>query len=433
MAELHFTLGEDVGIQLAEIAREHVQDLRLDKANSLWVDSFGCPEDMAEQLTAGKLVVVVDDPEKCLINVTERTNLPKKREKEYPKLNVEQVHNIVNRYFQTDRDRDEEWVFEDMRLEMSNVNRILTANNEIWLDAELTGLFCDIFPNWFPKGVTVSGNIIVMPRVMLKEIMDNNGDETEFEQFIDDANAMNITRFGEAYKLYKIIWVTKKMLNILNHKDQMLALEDFAIRQYGCDNTHKNRIERYIKEIEDILAGWMIFINNTESQLCAFNEEDDPDEMFNTYMKGVQNIDKMEEHFEPVDIADGYDAGWLASDGKYFGLNGSSGNFLHIALADKLMEYYHFEKPNDFDFSVDAFIAKQGFVKIHHDWVLYEGYDCIMTDKPVPLTYAQKQAIVKYGNEVYGGKLLFGYNKKRVDMETFKLMYDDELEELLGV
>lgn len=432
MAELHFTLGEDLGIQLAEIAREHVQDLRLDKANSLWVESFGCTEDMAEELTAGKLVVVVDDPEQCLINVTDRKSLSKKREKEYPKLTCEELHHIVDRYFQTDRDRDEEWIFEDMRLEMSNVNRILSANNEIWLDAELTGLFCDIFPNWFPQGVQVSGNIIVMPRVMFKEIMDNNGDETKFEQFIDDANSMNITRFGEAYKLYKIIWVTKKMLNILKHKDQMLALEDFAIKHYDCDNTHKNRIERYIKEIEDILAGWMVFINNTNSQLCAFNEEDDPDEMFNTYMEGVKNIDKMSKDFHPVEITDGYDAGWLAPDGKYFGLNGSSGNFLHIAIADNLMDYYGFKKPDDFDFSVDAFIAKQGFVKIHHDWILYEGYDCIMTDKPVELTRAQIKAIVEYGNKVYGGKLSFGYDKTRKRMEEFECMDQEELADLLG-
>ena len=108
MATVHFTLGEDLGIQLAEISKEHILDYDLHKAVSLWIESFGCPEDMAEELTAGKLVVVVDDPEQCLINVTERESLSKKREKQYPQITKEEIYRLIDKNFQSPRDYDEE-------------------------------------------------------------------------------------------------------------------------------------------------------------------------------------------------------------------------------------------------------------------------------------------------------------------------------------
>lgn len=433
MAQLHFTLGEDLGIQLAEIAKEHVQNLRLDKAIDTFVGSFGCPEDMARQLVAGHLVVVVNDPEKCLIDVTERSSLKPNRQKKYPQLTAEKIHRLVDKYFQDPYDEDEGHVFEHFRLEMSTVNRILAGNYELYLDAELTSMFIDMFPEWFPKGVKIEGNISILPRVIFKDVVDHNGEDSEFMQFLNEADICRLSKYNDSYKMFKVMWIVKHMLEILKHKDQILELEDFAIEQYGCDTFHKYITERNIESVEEIFGNWLMFSDNVQSKLAVRDEDDKPEDELDKYMKGIDNIDKMSKNFGPVDITKGYDAGWLAPDGKYFGLNGSSGNFLHINIADELMEYYHFEKPKDFDFSVDAFIAKQGFVKIHHDWVLYEGYDCVMTDKPVPLTKKQKDAIVKYGNKVYGGKLLFGYYKKKVTMEDFKNMNEEQLEDLLAV
>lgn len=432
MATVHFTLGEDLGIQLAEIAKEHVLSLDLGKANSLWVDSFGCPEDMAERLTAGELVVVIDDPEKCLVNVTRRDDLPKNRQKEYPELSAKDIFRVIDKYFKTERDFEEEYDFTDFRMEISNVNRLIATNQDLYLDSELTSICYDVFPEWFPKGVKISGTIEIMPRTIFKSVIESKGESNSFTDFLEDASMTRISRYGDAYKMLKIIWVSKKMIEALKAKDKILALEDFAIKHYGVDNHHKYATERHLKDIEEIFRDWTQVVNDEFSHIAVVDDEKKLHDPIDAYIKGVENIDKAAKNFGPVNITDGYDAGWLAPDGSYFGMNGTTANLLHVNLADMIAEYYKMEKPDSFGFALDAFLAKQGFVKIHHNEVLYEGYDCVMTDKPVPLTYAQKKAIKEYGNACYDGKLRFGYDKKPMEVDVFMLLDESELEDLLG-
>jgi hypothetical protein len=40
------------------------------------------------------------------------------------------------------------------------------------------------------------------------------------------------------------------------------------------------------------------------------------------------------EGIKPVEITDGYNAGWLAPDGTFYGLNGTIANMLHNQIAD---------------------------------------------------------------------------------------------------
>lgn len=438
MPNLHFTLGENLGIQLAEIAKEHILDYRLDKANSLWVDSFGCPEDLAERLTAGELVVVVDDPEKCLVNVTERDNLSNERRKEYPRITLPEIYRLIDKNFQSPRDEDEGHVFYDLRGCISEVNRLIATNNPLDIDAHIAGEFCQLFPEWFPKGVTLYGTLSVHPRVLVNQMFNSDGDEfmDKFESFLIDITNINGWRYTDSRKVHKILWILRLCKRVLTMEDKFMELEDFAIKFLHGDPHHKNVTERHINEIREVFQTWHMWCSSVEDgQLTVVNEEfaKEANSMFDEYFAGLKNIDKMSKDFQPVEITDKYDAGWLAPDGKFFGLNGSSGNFLHIAIADNLMDYYGYERPDDFEFSVDAFIAKQGFVKIHHDWVLYEGYDCVMTDKPVELTRAQIKAIAEYGRKCYNGRLSFGYDKKRKTIEEFELMDQEELADLLGV
>lgn len=437
MATVHFTLGEDLGIQLAEISKEHLLDYNLAKANSLWVDSFGCPEDMAERLTAGELVVVVDDPEKCLINVVDRESLPAARRKEYPRITLPEIYRLIDRNFQSPRDEDEEHVFYDLRGCISDVNRMIATNNPLDIDANIAGQFSELFPDWFPKGIQISGTLSIHPRVIVNQMLKSNVDEFmyKFENFLDDITDFNGWKYTDSRKVHKILWILRLCKRVLEMKDKFLEIEDFAIKYLHGDQHHKYATERHIDEIREVFQTWHMWCSNDENGQLMYVDEEKEKELnseFDSYFEGIKNIDKMSNDFKPVEITDGYDAGWLAPDGNFFGLNGSSGNFLHIAIADNLMEYYKYDRPNDFNFSVDAFIAKQGFVKIHHDWVLYEGYDCVLTDKPINLTRAQIKAIAKYGKECYGGKLYFGYDKKRKSIEEFELMDQEELADLLS-
>lgn len=166
-----------------------------------------------------------------------------------------------------------------------------------------------------------------------------------------------------------------------------------------------------------------------------FGSKKQKGDLLTQYFQSQKEIDKALDNFGPVDITKGYDAGWIAPDGKCFALNGTSGNFLHIQLADEIMKYYNFKKPEKLnDFANDYYLASErGFVKFHHDWVTYEGYDCVRTDRPVPLTKKHIEAIVKYGNACYGGDLLFGYNRKKLNVELFKNCSDFTFKQLFGL
>ena len=54
-------------------------------------------------------------------------------------------------------------------------------------------------------------------------------------------------------------------------------------------------------------------------------------------------------------------------------------------------------------------LEKRGFVKVHHDNVLFSGYDDSIRKS---MTAEQVKQLIKYGNNCYGGKLFFDYDKK---------------------
>jgi hypothetical protein len=200
----------------------------------------------------------------------------------------------------------------------------------------------------------------------------------------------------------------------------------------------------WIPAITDFITGAIATVDEpdkvsipeiVDSAAEEFGSKNSKGSLLDQYLESQKNIEDALDNFGPVNIEDCYDAGWIAPDGNVFALNGTTGNFLHIQLADELMEYYHFTKPESLnDYANDYYLAAyKGFVKFHHDWVTYEGYDCIRTDKPVPLTKKQIEAIAKYGNACYGGDLLFGYSKKKLNVELFKNSSDHTLEMLFRV
>ena len=258
MSTVHFTLGENIGIQLAEIAREHVQDLNLDKAIDVFTESFGCSEKLAKKLVIGEYAIIVDDSDKCTVNCVDRDSLTEEQKKEYPTITFEWIHKIVDRWFQDGFDAENEHVFEHTRLEMSTVNRLIAVNEPLDIDANLTSALSKVFPDWFKKGIEISGTISIKPRVIVRELLDNhaNGEHSEFEDFIHDIDEMNLSKYGDEKKLARILAITNMMLAIIDHKDQFMALEEFAVEMFGCDNFHKNITEIHIEAVEELVKNW---------------------------------------------------------------------------------------------------------------------------------------------------------------------------------
>lgn len=99
-------------------------------------------------------------------------------------------------------------------------------------------------------------------------------------------------------------------------------------------------------------------------------------------------------------IMDGYDAGWLSPDGKFYGENGPTSNMIHLSIAECL-------KKNNLN--GDRELENEGWIKIHDD----EVYGCFIGElKPssdFPFAYCPTEIQVKmicdYIDKYHNGKL----------------------------
>lgn len=115
----------------------------------------------------------------------------------------------------------------------------------------------------------------------------------------------------------------------------------------------------------------------------------------------MEEREENQTELEPVEITEGYDAGWLSPDGEFYGLNGSTGNLLHLNIAERLLASKKI--PVKEMRNPDRWLEENGWVKICHDWILFSGSFYGKT-----LTEAQIEKLYRYGQVCHRGVLLLG-------------------------
>ena len=125
----------------------------------------------------------------------------------------------------------------------------------------------------------------------------------------------------------------------------------------------------------------------------------------------MENEAKIEEYhkteLKPVEITEGYDAGWLSPDGEFYGLNGSVSNMLHLNIAERLLASK--KVPVKEARNPDRWLEENGWVKVHHDWILFSGSFYGKT-----LTGAQIDKLYRYGQACCKGVLLLGTSQEPI-------------------
>lgn len=151
---------------------------------------------------------------------------------------------------------------------------------------------------------------------------------------------------------------------------------------------------------------------------------------FDVLKAHVENEISIDKELENVIKDKGFDtdcnAGWLSRDGKYYALKGSISNYIHIKIAQNLLDNGVITIDDDnYKNNPDGYLSMNGWVKIHDDNILYDGYSITsINNKIIRLTNEQKDFIVKYGNFKYNGFLKFGIFKKSVSMRNFNMTED---------
>lgn len=90
---------------------------------------------------------------------------------------------------------------------------------------------------------------------------------------------------------------------------------------------------------------------------------------------------------------------------------------LHNTLADAIRERIKVLDGVDVlsggDNNMDGYLMRNGWIKIHGNWILYDGYLQSRYNMPlVPITDEQISQLSLYGKVCHGDKLFFGFQKQ---------------------
>lgn len=121
----------------------------------------------------------------------------------------------------------------------------------------------------------------------------------------------------------------------------------------------------------------------------------------------MEEREENQTELKPVEITEGYDAGWLSPDGDFYGLNGSTGNLLHLNIAERLLASKKI--PVKEMRNPDRWLEENGWVRVHHDWILFSGSFYGKT-----LTEAQIEKLYRYGQVCHRGVLRLGTSQTQV-------------------
>jgi hypothetical protein len=141
---------------------------------------------------------------------------------------------------------------------------------------------------------------------------------------------------------------------------------------------------------------------------ASIRKQDFQKQRLSEFMENEMRIEEYHKtELEPVEITEGYDAGWLSPDGEFYGLNGSTGNLLHLNIAERLLASKKI--PVKEMRNPDRWLEENGWVKVHHDWILFSGPFFGKT-----LTDVQIEKLYRYGQVCHRGVLRLGVSQVQI-------------------
>jgi len=370
---VHFTIGEDMGRTLMQIAHEHfIYGNDFDKAMRTLDLGEGCDEQMQIELLTGTKIILVDVDTQQFI-VADRQDYPE-LDNIYPKINIieyaEKIQNEIN-------DR-----CADLKEGLNNLIRKFDGKHYMSFNFSSEAVMLYIYGND-------------------AELIDELHDDYELNQW------QLLIKLA-----YEFIGTSIKKAEMIRKFARYLDGVNVDI------DTHK------LTEIQTALQ--KIACLDFE----PMNLDTQTDMNVQNYLDATKEIDEIiKAGIEPVDIMDNYSAGWLSPEGEYYALNGEIANMLHIQIGQALQEKgivpendERGDKQNP-----DAWLEQQGWVKIHTDNIQFAG--CLNSklsgDIPnVHMTAKQKEIIYKYIQICHGGILRAGWKLEKVSAARFNMTDD---------
>jgi hypothetical protein len=384
----HFTIGEDLGLRLMEIAQEHLTEGNNPvKALKTITESLtGCPTDLAVRILKGEMVLPVDVDTQQVIC---QDRIPVVHDR-FPK--VDPCY-WISRRAESIEEHGNNLIagYKELQKQIRLSNRHLTVDIP----------YDDIFK-------FVSGT----DQDMLDYLRDN---------------------YYEVDLVANLIETTKKYIefsmSIINTMDWMLKTFD----EFN-DSTLYTQYNQGIKGgCSVMLTDVMSVMKETMNFEFDMKRIDDVDDNVTKYIEAAREIDAIvEKGIEPVDIMDKYDAGWLSPDGVFYGLNGEIANMLHIQIADALQEKGLIpSKPEgEVGTELNAFewLEIHGWVKIHENNIHFDGCNNFQKSKKnVDLTDKQIEIIRDYITNCHACLIKAGWRMEKQSIGMFSSLAMNDL------
>lgn len=235
----------------------------------------------------------------------------------------------------------------------------------------------------------------------------------------------NKVEAGDGERYQKALYFIVKYVDCIRilHKEYMSFTESFTFLLKNNlgerPNFLESKIESILKkltEFADTTKGYYHPLCNTK--LYEYKEKIDDDILSTEFGKEYRRYGIIEKN-----IMDGYDAGWLSPDGKFYGGNGTESSMIHLRIAEKL-------KGGDMD--GDRKLEESGWIKIHGNEVYGTFIGDMEPKKDFPYKYCptevQIEKICAYIDKYHNKKLYSHPQIVRVTepISTYKLRQMDK-------
>lgn len=400
MAKLSFSLGDNIGEILLDIAQNKIKKGDFEGAIKTYTDSFeGFTYDYALKVLKNEVVIIVTDNGARISLSDDEDNI-----KENTKLIVDWDHIIKK----TLKDLNESCLFIN-----SIRNKVSIDLNDYCLYEMINSLEDGehLDPVYTLVARYIGGEKLDLPKFPVLGHLISNGDDYFFSE---DVNKEMSAKEKKAYAILKYVDCIKYI-----HCDFM-----FLNNMYNSllDNGFIQHVPMFEDIIENVLCNYLIPFCNTEEgyhhPMCDEKIIKLKESMYDDISKTSIGKEYIENGIIAKNILDGYDAGYLAPDGTFYGLRGEDRELLHVQLGDMLVEKKFKEFKQNGSFDIEYALMKEGYMKIHHDRVFgmfaFKREEVGKDRKLWCPTETQLQAIYNYANKFYGGRIntdsTFGIN-----------------------
>ena len=355
MAEVNFTIGDGFGKMLYNLAVEKVlEGMNPEAGIKTITDSLiGCPVNYAISVLKGDIFLDVENENVILIDNYDELSHP------YTPRSIDAFVKSKSDYYMQ---QIEDW------------KPVLAAFRESF----------------------TRDNVFLMEKMSASKIFQYFMGEAEIEELFENADDNVIVNTK---------YIAQGVQNCLKLVMDWVTYLRKVHKMLDVDTTY------HINTIETQAASLQRCINQIY-EMCLRPLERTDSDLVTRFLDSTHQIDEaLSTGIKPVNIEDKYDACWIAPDGTTYGLNGEYANMLHNTIADALIDagIVSYESDEEKKYGSHFLLEKRGFVKVHHDNVLFSGYDDSIRKS---MTAEQVKQLIKYGNNCYGGKLFFDYDKK---------------------